>query len=385
MNRIIPLSAAGYSALSCLRAEGPGIRGLVQRLFRPGSSQGWKHLGAGEPVFGHWKQHDGEEIVVSIVGEGVVEIQCHGGTVSRDLLIDSFLAEGCELVGWEAWMKETAVNPIEAAATRALTNARTHRVAMILIDQLRGALQNAIERIVDCLARRDLASAKSGLESLITQSSTGTHLESGWSVAFIGSPNAGKSSLINAILGFQRAIVLSQPGTTRDLLTARTALEGWPIELVDTAGLRSGGESLEAMGMELALQQASRSDLVLLVADASCAWTAEQDRWRSRFPNVLIVHNKQDLSSHYPGALPDGIPTVAIAATGVEHLCAEILRRTVGHPPAHGVAVPFTHAQAEEIGNALALVEADQIRDATSLLLRVIQADENTFRPPIDL
>ena len=137
--------------------------------------------------------------------------------------------------------------------------------------------------------------------------------------------------------------------------------------------------------MELALQQASRSDLVLLVADASCAWTVEQDRWRSRFPNVLIVHNKQDLSSHYPDERPDGIPTVAISATGVEHLCAQIVRRMVVHAPAHGVAVPFTHAQAEGIGSALALVEADQIRDAMSLLLRVLQADEDTFRPPIDL
>ena len=78
MNRIIPLSAAGYSALSCLRAEGPDIRALVKRLFRPVSLHGWEHLCAGEPVFGHWKQHNGEEVVVSILGEDIVEIQCHG-------------------------------------------------------------------------------------------------------------------------------------------------------------------------------------------------------------------------------------------------------------------------------------------------------------------
>jgi len=382
VNRIIPLSAAGYSALSCLRAEGPDIRALVKRLFRPGSSQGWEHLCAGEPVFGHWKQYDGEEVVVSILGEEIVEIQCHGGTVSRDLLVDSLMAEGCELLDWEDWITETAVNSIEAAATRALTNARTHRVAMILIDQLQGALQDSIEQVVNYLTQRDVATAKGVLEDLMAQSKMGAHLESGWTVAFIGSPNAGKSSLINAILGFQRSIVLSQPGTTRDLLTASTAIEGWPIELVDTAGLRSGGEPLEEMGMQLALQQASRSDLVLLVTDASCAWTAEQDQWRSQFANVLVVHNKQDLTSDHMGERPEGIPTVAISATGVEHLCGQIVQRTVGHAPAHGIAVPFTHAQAEGIHSALAQLESGQITEATSLLLRLLQAEEAMVRPP---
>ena len=382
MNRIIPLSAAGYSALSCLRAEGPDIRALVKRLFRPVSLQGWEHLCAGEPVFGHWKQHNGEEVVVSILGEDIVEIQCHGGTVSQDLLVDSFLAEGCELLDWEEWITGTAVNSIEVAATRALTNARTHRVAMILIDQLQGALQDAIEQVVNYLDQRDLASAKDGLEALMAQSKMGTHLEGGWTVAFIGSPNAGKSSLINAILGFQRSIVLSQPGTTRDLLTSSTAIEGWPIELVDTAGLRSGGEPLEEMGMQLALQQASRSDLVLLVTDASSAWSAEQDRWRSEFANVLVVHNKQDLTSGHTGKRPDGIPTVAISAAGVEHLCGQILQRTVGNAPVHGLAVPFTHSQAAGIQSALARLESSEITEAKSILLRLLQVDRAASRPP---
>ncbi|MEC8337464.1 MAG: GTPase [Planctomycetota bacterium] len=381
MNRVIPLSAAGYSALSCLRVEGPDIRALVKRLFLPGSPQGWENLSAGEPVFGHWKQHNGEEVVVSILGENIVEIQCHGGTVSQDLLVDSFLEEGCELLDWQNWITETAENSIEAAAIKALTNARTHRVAMILIDQLRGALQDAIEQIVNYLVQPDLVAAKSGLEALISQSKLGTHLESGWRVALIGSPNAGKSSLINAILGFQRSIVLSQPGTTRDLVTASTAIEGWPVELVDTAGLRSGGEPLEEMGMQLALQQASRSDLVLLVTDASSAWTAEQDRWRSEFENVLVVHNKQDLTSDHTGERPEGIPTVAISKAGVEHLCAQIVQRTVGDAPVHGLAVPFTHAQVEGIQSALALLESGEITEAKSILLRLLQADRAASRP----
>ncbi len=143
------------------------------------------------------------------------------------------------------------------------------------------------------------------------------HLEKGWRVVFIGSPNAGKSSLINALLGYQRSIVLSKPGTTRDVLTATTALEGWPIELIDTAGLRSSNEPLEEAGMRLAVQEASQSDLVLLVSDASQDWTTQQDRWLSQFPNVLVVHNKQDLAGGRGGKRPEGIETVAISAEGL--------------------------------------------------------------------
>ncbi len=368
MNRIIPLSAAGYSALACLRAEGRGTQNILERLFQPGGAQGWNRLRAGEPVFGHWKQADGEEVVVSIGSDDAIEIQCHGGILSRDLLVESFLAEGCELVSWKDWIVQNSVNPIEAAAKRALTEAKTHRVAMILIDQLRGALQNAIQTIIDRLINRNSSSAIQVLENLTLQSNFGKHLKSGWSVALIGSPNAGKSSLINAILGYQRSIVLSQPGTTRDLLTARTALEGWPIELVDTAGLRSGGGPLETKGMTLALQQASRSDLVLLVADASCGWTEEQDQWRSQFENVLVVHNKQDLIQHHQGDRPDGVPTVAIASNGVQQLCEQIVLRSVGRVPAHGVAVPFTPTQAEVLDAALDLVKSSKLNDAVELL-----------------
>ena len=382
MNRIIPLSATGYSALACLRAEGPYIRNLLERLFQPVSAEGWNHLRAGEPVFGHWQQADGEEVVVCIVGEEAVEIQCHGGTLSRDLLVESFLIAGCELVSWEDWIAQTSSNPIEAAAKQALTGAKTHRVAMILIDQLHGALRNAIEQVINRLTRWDLPSAVEELSALLKKSSLGTHLKSGWSVTLIGSPNAGKSSLINAILGYQRSIVRAQPGTTRDLLTASTAIEGWPIELIDTAGLRAEGESLEKRGMDLALQQASRSDLVLLVADASCDWTQEQDQWRLQFENVLVAHNKQDLLHSHSGMRPDGVQTVAVNATGVQQLCAQIVQRTVGQIPDHGVAMPFTPGQVETLCIGLDLVEAGKISEAVARLSSLLHKAGPRLRPP---
>ena len=91
-----------------------------------------------------------------------------------------------------------------------------------------------------------------------------------------GPPNVGKSSLINALLGFQRAIVFDLPGTTRDVVTAVTALDGWPVELSDTAGLRSSDDPLELAGIEQAHRQAAAADCLLLVFDASQPWSARE-------------------------------------------------------------------------------------------------------------
>ena len=376
MNRVILLSAAGYAALACLRAEGPDIRALIGRHFIPSGSLQWNRCRVGELLFGHWEQKDGEEVVVSLLAADAVEIHCHGGAVSQNLLLNSLVAEGCQVVKWEDWLARNSVDAIEKSAKLALSRAKTQRVAMILLDQLQGALHNAIKDVIDQLANQDLQSAATALESLIARIDFGMHLEKGWRVVFIGSPNAGKSSLINALLGYQRSIVLSKPGTTRDVLTATTALEGWPIDLIDTAGLRSSNEPLEEAGMRLAVQEASQSDLVLLVSDASQDWTTQQDRWLSQFPNVLVVHNKQDLAGGRGGKRPEGIETVAISAEGLENLCCQIVRRTVGSPPGNGVAIPFTPGQASALGRAYALIDRQKAAEAEKLLIRLL-CDEN--------
>ena len=377
MNRVVVLSAAGYAALACLRVEGPGVRDLVKRHVIPVGSTTWDRYQIGDLIFGHWDRKDGEEVVVSLLAGAAVEIHCHGGEVSQGLLLDSLLKEGCQEMKWEEWLAHNSGDAIEKSAALALSQAKTHRVAMILIDQLHGALHKSIKNVIELLGDQNLESAETALKILLEKEAFGMHLLDGWRVVLIGHPNAGKSSLMNALLGYQRSIILSEPGTTRDVLTATTAIEGWPIELVDTAGLRSPSDPLEKAGMQLAVKEASKTDLVLLVSDASQNWTSDHDRWLRQFSNVLVVHNKQDLVGNCRGQRPAGIETVAVRSEGLEELCSQIVSRTVGACPEKGTAVPFAYWQSKALRRASGLIQQDKSHEAQKLLVGLLDGKES--------
>ena len=128
-----------------------------------------------------------------------------------------------------------------------------------------------------------------------TWSDVGMHLTNPWRVAIGGPPNVGKSTLINALVGYQRAIAFDQPGTTRDVVTAMTAIDGWPVELSDTAGLRTSDEPLEQAGVQRRRAELRRADLTVLVFDLIQPWTSEiQQLCEGQRPSI-VVHNKADL------------------------------------------------------------------------------------------
>jgi tRNA modification GTPase len=151
----------------------------------------------------------------------------------------------------------------------------------------------------------------------------------------------GKSSLINALVGYRRAIVHETPGTTRDLVTARTALNGWPVEFCDTAGLRVAVHAIEQQGIGLAQRQLESASLVLLVFDAADPWCDEDAGLCSRFPKALPVFNKIDLTDAALAGRPAGQPVSAIDGRGIDDLIAAITDRLVPNPPLPGQAVPF--------------------------------------------
>ncbi len=170
-----------------------------------------------------------------------------------------------------------------------------------------------------------------------------------WQVVVAGRPNVGKSSLINAIAGYQRAIVHDLPGTTRDIVGVQTALDGWPVEIFDTAGLRAAGDPIEQAGIDLAQGKIAAADLVVLVFDSSSPWTAaDQDLFESH-PSALLVSNKSDLPP-VPGPQPAAMNVSAATSAGVEELCRAIAHRLVPHLPPPGAAVPFLPEQVERIG-----------------------------------
>jgi tRNA modification GTPase len=310
---------------------------LVVGQFGPGSAAG------GTPV-------PPEEVVLNRHSDSAIELHCHGGLAAVARIEEMLVSGGCRRVSWQEWTANQEADPFAAAARLALAEARTTRSAAILLDQYRGALRGAMEQIEASLQAGANQAARQQIEALLAHAATGSHLTRPWRVVLAGRPNVGKSSLINAIAGYQRAIVHSTPGTTRDVVSLETAIDGWPVEISDTAGLREPGEEIERAGLDLARQKILAADLVVLVFDNSLPWSEQDQALVESYPTALRVYNKSDLPrAPSCGWQPPGLELSAMYSAGIDALCHEIAGRLVPHPPPPGAAVPFEPEQIEQI------------------------------------
>jgi tRNA modification GTPase len=192
-------------------------------------------------------------------------------------------------------------------------------------------------------------------------------------VVVAGAPNVGKSSLVNVLAGYQRSIVAATPGTTRDVVTIRIALDGWLIELADTAGLRAEAEELEEQGIRRARTSMASADLCLWLLDASAppVWPAE------KIDTMQHLINKIDLPSAWN--LENTETTVRVSAKtgeGLAELCAILVSRLVPDPPPSGVAVPFTPRMCQVIVEVQRLVADGDVAAARRILLALRECEE---------
>ncbi len=231
-----------------------------------------------------------------------------------------------------------------------------------MLDQLHGAFVRAV---AECLEDLSL------LPRLAALAPVGRHLVDPWRVVLAGPPNVGKSSLINALAGFERSVVAAVAGTTRDVVTVRVAFDGWPVELSDTAGLREAGEELEAEGIARTRARLETADLVVWVMDA----TSEEPEWppTDLGPRLLLVVNKADQACHWHqknvGEAWHILRVSAVTGAGVPLLIGEIVRRLVPVAPRPGEGVPYTAALADGVESAAATLAAGN-PDAARTLLR---------------
>jgi tRNA modification GTPase len=382
---IIQLTPSGRGAVATLRVEGPGAVEAVESLFR---ARGGRRLGELPPdrivvgrigaslgpacqravarsgeksddreprLRGSSPESDpppgdaGEEVVVCRRGQQAVEIHCHGGLAAVAAIEEALVAAGCRPMSWRQWACAPSNDPLAAAAIVALAEACTPRTAAILLDQYHGALRRAIAEIQRAIGAGDADRARGQIDLLLSQASLGEHLTRPWRVVLAGRSNVGKSSLMNALVGHSRAIVHAAPGTTRDAVTARTAIDGWPVELCDTAGLRWTEDPIELSGIERARDRLASADLVVLLSDVSVPWSAEDQTLLDQLAQgaaqrAILVHNKCDLPMAAEGR-PKGLLASALRGDGIEPLWAAIADRLVPHPPPPGAAVPFTPEQ----------------------------------------
>ncbi len=297
----------------------------------------------------------------SFTGEDILELQGHGGPVVLDLVLSRVLELGARRANPGEFSERAFVNGridlVQAEAILDLVNSATRQAALGAVRSLSGAFSEHVHALdrqilalrvyceaaidfadeeIDFLAESDigdrLEEIRDGLTALRAEAAQGALLNDGASIVFAGAPNVGKSSIFNRLSGDDRAIVTAVPGTTRDTLTADFDLDGLPVRVVDTAGLRDTDDPVEAEGVDRTRRAMAEADIVVEVVEDLCTGTAPA----ARQGPTLLVRNKTDLSGREPGRVEAGVVRVcALTGDGFGDLVAE-LKRLAGYRSGEG-------------------------------------------------
>jgi tRNA modification GTPase len=373
--QVVRLTPEGRGAVAVLLAAGPRAAEQVGRYFFGHAKAPLALRPLNRIYHGHWGGPEGEDVIVCRPSDSELEIHCHGGNAAAERIIADLSSAGCQAFAWRDWLGRQESNGVRAEAARLLADACIERTAAILLDQYHGALETALADIERNLDAGDREAAAIGLETLLARSRVGLHLVEPWRVVLAGPPNVGKSSLVNALVGYRRSIVFDQPGTTRDVVTVATAIDGWPIELSDTAGLRASDDPLEQAGVELARLRLAVADCVVLVFDVTELATDRCDAVIHDYPEAIVAYNKSDLlsPSEAAGIESAGIEspislTSAITRHGIEELAAALVHRLTCVEPLPGDAVPFTAFQVAQLRAARDAVAHGELATARSVI-----------------
>ena len=375
------LTGPTRGAVATLAVSGCDVGSVLAELLRPANSA---PILPGQVRYAQW--HGGaaaelasESVVVTrpaadtAVGQSENwEIHCHGGAAAAARLLEDLRRSGVAIVPAADWTltsgEEMAAAPrVVREATAVLIQTESRRTAAIALDQIRGGMREFVEQAlaVDFSGApgESLDRIRLRAQEILARGELGRHLHQPWRVVLAGRPNVGKSSLINALLGYRRSITMDQPGTTRDVLEARTMIDGWPIRLSDTAGIRGDAESpIEVAGIAAAGRELAAADLVLWVEDAtdftnsmssldtpsgsSARAPVADGVQRSEGPAELRVINKIDqLTRPEIFESPAVIATSATTGRGMETLRRRIVEILIPDLPQPGVAVPLTPRQ----------------------------------------
>ncbi|HRJ51928.1 MAG TPA: tRNA uridine-5-carboxymethylaminomethyl(34) synthesis GTPase MnmE [Candidatus Thiothrix moscowensis] len=295
----------------------------------------------------------------SFTGEDVLELQGHGGTVVLDMLLKRCVELGARLARPGEFSERAFLNDkldlAQAEAIADLIDSGSEQAARSALRSLQGEFSSAVNTLltslielrvyveaaldfpdeeIDFLAdnevTRRLESIRQQLQIIFQKARQGSLLRDGMHLVIVGRPNAGKSSLLNALAGQETAIVTDIAGTTRDVLRERINLDGMPLHIVDTAGLRDSDDPVEKIGIERAWAEITKADLILLLVDDTRHDEPENAVILARLPPHLpriTVHNKVDLSGKQPGKQGEHIYISAKHAQGMDALRTELKTR----------------------------------------------------------
>ena len=385
----------GRGGIGVVRLSGPEARRIAAPLLR------LKHeMEAGRAIFGELIEPESgeapggragekmDEVVVtffakphSYTTDDVVEISAHGSPVVLRQVVEWAVERGARLAEPGEFTMRAFLNGrldlTQAEAVRDLIESQTLYQAKVAAQQLEGALSRRLAPIkkdlVDLIARLEagidfaeddvpvlpaaailprIAAVRAPLETLAASFAYGKLVHEGLTLAIVGRPNVGKSSLFNRLVERERAIVTATPGTTRDLVSETVALGGIPVKLVDTAGLRAALDEAESIGVAKSREALADADLVLVVTDASQPVAEDAELLRQvEDRSHIVVENKVDLASRNekPETRNSSVRTSALTGEGIAELRTEILRHVAGDAGAQAESGFLTNVRHQKL------------------------------------
>ncbi len=339
--------APGQGAIAIIKVSGANAKSVVKNIVRiPG-----KHIWSSHKVlYGYAIDKSTEktidEVLIlimdgprSFTGEDVIEIHCHGGLIAVQQVLEQVLNQPNTRRAFPGEFSQRAVlngrlDITQAESINDLISAKSQKAAQLAIagingditEQINSIRKHLIDQLTEIEARIDfeedlpkldekalltnLFVIRSDLQTLVDNAKQGSLIRDGVKVALIGRPNVGKSSLLNLLCKKQRAIVTDLPGTTRDLLHSEIILEGIPMTIIDTAGIRDAKDKIEQIGISLSHQTLITADVVVMIFDVNKGWTDDDQNLLADIPTKtpkLIIGNKGDLEQKPTNIKPDAI------------------------------------------------------------------------------
>ena len=399
----------GRSALALIRLSGRGAFDVAARALRPFRVEPARAVHRVQVVHPATGERVDDGLAASFpgprsyTGEDLVEISTHGGLVAPAAAVAVLVAAGARPAAPGEFTRRAVLNGkldlLQAEATGDLIDAGSPAQARRALQQLERGLSTRLERLradlleLEALIAYDIdfpdedegpvapervehawLAARDRIAQLLATAPEGERLREGALLVIAGRPNAGKSSLFNALLGTDRAIVTEVPGTTRDAIEAHAVLEGFPFRLVDTAGLRSSDDRVEKIGIEVSRKYLAAADLVVFCreeagAGAGAGSRERYDRERDRFlakvrAPLIVVDTKIDLVDRPTARPPDRLGVSAVTGEGLAELRRRLAETAFGRLLALGDVEPVVTRARHRAALERALTEVEAFRVA---------------------